>query len=148
MVLYKVIVQSTLMYGCETWAETSEDARKLEVFQMRCLRRISGTSLLDRIPNAVTRARCGIPEVATLIRYRRLRWLGHVARMSDTRLPLQLMFSTMSGTGSRGRPLKSWNDYIREDLEAIGMPYNWWRKCKNRDEWRDAIKVLLDVPSP
>ena len=58
------------------------------------------------------------------------------------------MFGTISGTGIRGRPMKSWNDYVREDLEAIGMPYNWWRKCQNRDEWRAAIKVLLDVPSP
>ncbi|BDA48371.1 Protein FAM91A1 [Coccomyxa sp. Obi] len=148
VILYKVIVQSTLLYGCETWAVTNEDIRKLEVFQMRCLRRILGISLLERIPNAVTRAQCDIPEVANLIRYRRLRYLGHVARMGDTRLPLQFMFGTISGTGTRGRPMKSWNDYVRDDLEAIGLPYNWRRKCKNRDEWRAAIKVLLDVPSP
>ncbi|BDA49971.1 probable RNA-directed DNA polymerase from mobile element jockey [Coccomyxa sp. Obi] len=148
VILYKVIVQSTLLYGCETWAVTNEDIRKLEVFQMKCLRRILGISLLERIPNAVTRAQCDIPEVANLIRYRRLRYLGHVARMGDTRLPLQFMFGTISGTGTRGRPMKSWNDYVRDDLEAIGLPYNWRRKCKNRDEWRAAIKVLLDVPSP
>ncbi|BDA51414.1 RNA-directed DNA polymerase from mobile element jockey [Coccomyxa sp. Obi] len=148
VILYKVIVQSTLLYGCETWAVTNEDIRKLEVFQMRCLRRILGISLLERIPNAVTRAQCDIPEVANLIRYRRLRYLGHVARMGDTRLPLQFMFGTISGMGTRGRPMKSWNDYVRDDLEAIGLPYNWRRKCKNRDEWRAAIKVLLDVPSP
>ncbi|BDA47039.1 probable craniofacial development protein 2 at N-terminal half [Coccomyxa sp. Obi] len=148
VILYKVIVQSTLLYGCETWAVTNEDIRKLEVFQMRCLRRILGISLLERIPNAVTRAQCDIPEVANLIRYRRLRYLGHVARMGDTRLPLQFMFGTISGTGTRGRPMKGWNDYVRDDLEAIGLPYNWRRKCKNRDEWRAAIKVLLDVPSP
>ncbi|BDA43572.1 hypothetical protein COCOBI_04-5840 [Coccomyxa sp. Obi] len=45
VILYKVIVQSTLLYGCETWAVTNEDIRKLEVFQMRCLRRILGISL-------------------------------------------------------------------------------------------------------
>ncbi len=115
---------------------------------MRCLRRLSGISLLEKIPNAVIRAKCDVPEITNLIRYRRLRWLGHVARMGDTRLPLQLMFSSMLGTGTRGRPIKSWNDYVREDLDTIGMPYNWWRKCKNREDWRSAIKVLLDVPSP
>ena len=120
MILYKIIVQSALMYGCETWAITTEDVKKLKVFQMRCLRRLSGISLLERIPNAVIRAKCDVPEIKNLIRYRRLRWLGHVAR----------------------------NDYVREDLDTIGMPYNWWTKCKNREDWRFAIKVLLDVPSP
>ncbi len=44
--------------------------------------------------------------------------------MNPARIPLQMMFSTMSGTGARGRPLKSCNDYVRDDLDAIGHPYD------------------------
>ena len=44
--------------------------------------------------------------------------------------------------------MKSWSHCVREILEAIGMPYCWWRNYKVRDERRDAIKVLLDVPNP
>ena len=115
MVLYKVIVQSTLLYGCETWAISKSNVKKLEVFQMRCLRRLCGFSLLDKIPNTEIRAKCQVPLIADLLRYRRLRWLGHVARMDNVRLPLQMMFSTMTGSGARGRSLKSWNEYVRED---------------------------------
>ena len=51
LLLYKVIVQSTLLYGCETWAVTDRDVHRLEVFQMKCLRRMRGVTLLDRISN-------------------------------------------------------------------------------------------------
>ena len=63
-------------------------------------------------------------------------------------MPLQMMFSTIAGNGARGRPLKNWNDYVREDLDAIGHAYDWWKKCKDREEWRNIIQVLLDVPRP
>ena len=76
--------------------------------------------------------------------------------MDPTRIPLQMMFGTMThskeesmlGSGARGRPLKSMNDYVIDDLDAIGHPYDWWRKCKNREDWRAITQVLLDVPSP
>ena len=42
--------------------------------------------------------------------------------------------------------LHSW--LVRDDLDAIGHAYDWWRKCKNREDWRATIQVLLDVPSP
>jgi len=34
---------------------------------------------------------------------------GHLARMDNVKLPLQMMFSTLTGSGARGRPTKSWN---------------------------------------
>ncbi len=38
----------------------------------------------------------------------------------------------MSGTGARGRPLKSWNHYVEDDLKIVGETYDWWRRCKDR----------------
>ena len=43
---------------------------------------------------------------------------------------------------------RSWNDHVREGLEAIGPANDWWKKYKNREEWKSVIQVLLDVPSP
>ena len=59
LILYKVVVLSTLLYGCETWALTRKQESRLEVFQMKCLRRILGITLLDRVPNNIIRARYG-----------------------------------------------------------------------------------------
>ena len=49
--------------------------------------------------------------------FKRLRWLGHVARQAHSRLPNRLMHSRLPSKGSRGRPPKCWTDYIREDFE-------------------------------
>ncbi len=38
-------------------------------------------------------------------------------------MPLQMMISRMPGTGARGRLWKSWIDYVRDDLAAIGHAY-------------------------
>jgi len=143
MTLYKVVVQSVLLYGCETWAITVQDTHRLEVFQMRCLRKVLGITLLDRIPNARVRSECDVPMIANIISHRRLRWLGHVGRMSRDRMPLQLMFSVLYGESKSGRPSKSWNDYVREDLDKVGLLYDWWRKCQDRISWQTSIAVLL-----
>ena len=38
--LYKTLVKPVLMYGCETWKTNEGDAKKIDVFQNRCLRRV------------------------------------------------------------------------------------------------------------
>ena len=60
---------------------------------MRCLRRLCDFSLLNKIPNTEIRAKCQVALIADLLRYRRLQWLGLVARMDNDRLPLQMMCS-------------------------------------------------------
>ena len=49
----------------------------------------------------------------------RLRWLGHLARQEDTRLPKRILHSPLPSNARRGRPPKCWTDYVREDLEAF-----------------------------
>ena len=73
---------------------------------------------------------------------------GACARMDNVRLFLQMMFSRVTGSEVRGRVLKRWNEYVREDLAAIGHAYDWWRKRKDREQWKTIIQVLLNVPRP
>jgi hypothetical protein len=87
MKVYNASVLSVLLYASETWALTKSDVQKLEVFQMSALRRIAGISLAQRLTNVAVRDTCGgQPTVESSIRKRRLRWLGHVARMPAGRL--------------------------------------------------------------
>ncbi len=141
-ILYKVIVQSTLLYGCETWAVPELELSRLEVFQMRCLRTICKLSLMDRIPNEAVLKKCNTSRASDIVKYRRLRWLGHVARMENDRLPKMLLFSSLEGAGKRGRPIKSWNDYVRKDLGNLGLALTWWRRCQDRPSWKAAIETL------
>ncbi len=142
-ILYKVIVQSTLLYGCETWAIPEAELSRLEVFQMRCMRAICRLSIMDRVPNDEILEKCNTSPVSQIVRYRRLRWLGHVARMENDRMPKMFLFSTLEGAGRRGRPVKSWNDYVRQDLASLGLSLTWWRKAQDREGWKAVIETLL-----
>ena len=75
--------------------------------------------------------------------HRRLRWLGHLARMPDESLPERVLFGHMDGAGQRGNSHKQWVDYVREDLQIAGLSYTWWRISQDRAGWRAAIECLL-----
>ena len=57
---------------------------------MHCLRIVLGISVKEKQRNSVVRAKASIETVETMIRKRRLRWLGHIARMESHLIPRQL----------------------------------------------------------
>ena len=59
MCMYESIVIPTVLYGSECWCLNAEERHRLEVFDMRCLRRVLGVSVMDRIRSAEIRERCG-----------------------------------------------------------------------------------------
>ena len=75
-------VLSVLLYSSETWTMTKAVLMTLETFQMYALRAILGVSRLQHLCNTdVREVCCRQPTIDNAIRLRRLRWLGHVARM-------------------------------------------------------------------
>ncbi len=115
----------------------------LELFQNDCLRKICRKTVLDMARVTDMRSQCKVTSVQNIVSYRRLRWLGHVARMPDDRLPKILLFASLQGEGVRGAPLKSWRDYVREDLQALKLNLTRYRKAKDRDAWKATIEMLL-----
>ena len=55
-----------------------------------------------------------LQEGSNIVSHRRLRWLGHLAKMLDDRLPKRVLFGHVDGTAARfrGRALKQWLDYV------------------------------------
>ncbi len=82
---------SVLLYSRETWAVVKQHISPLAVSQMNCLRRICGTSLRDHVPNVDILNRCNTLSVESQLQGKRLRWLGHVLRMPNDRLPKKLL---------------------------------------------------------
>ena len=150
--IYKAIVQATLLYGCESWAVPQALIRSLDTFQMRCLRRICGISMREKKTNEWVRAQCGVEAISNLASFRRLRWLGHLARLPDDRLPKRLLFGSLPHSEDQarrpGRALKSWSDYVRDDLHNLSMPYQWYSLAQNRNKWRNKIYLLLEHTQP
>ena len=126
--------------------------KKLEKVQMYCVRRICGLSAWGTESNHEIRVKYGIPSIENIIRYHRLRWLGHVVRMGPERLPIQVLFGWIEGKRPRGRSRKTWIDAVLDDLGVIselhgkrGIFLEWQKLTQDRQEWRDVISRLVDT---
>ena len=83
--IYKTIL-SVVLYGCETWSLTLMEELRLRVFENRILRRIFGpkgdaNEEWRRLYNEELHSLYRSPNIVRLIKSRKLRWTGHVARM-------------------------------------------------------------------
>ena len=93
------------------------ERQKLNVFEMKCLRSMTGVSRLDRVRNEVVRARTGVRrELAARVDVNILRWFGHVERMDNERLLKKVMNAKVDGRSARGRPRFGWMDGVKRAL--------------------------------
>ena len=146
ILVYKACVLSTLLYGSEAWTLMAHHENRLHVFHMRCLRKILGLTWEDKVTNEKVLTRAGITSMSTLLKQKRLRWLGHVHRMEDTRIPKCLMYGELA-TGARpqGRPFLRFRDTCKRDVKAIGLdPDTWHTLAIDRDVWKQEVKDCLN----
>ena len=101
--VYQATVRAVLLYGSETWPLRVEDSRQLEVFDNRCLRSIARVGWRQRVRMTDVRNRIfGVgshQNIASYIQHSKLRWLGHLLRMPESRLPKRVLLS---------RPVAGW----------------------------------------
>ena len=93
------------------------ERQKLNVFEMKCLRSVTGLSQLDRVRNEVVRVRTVVRrELAARVDMNVLRWFGHVERMDNERLLKKIMNAKVNGRSARGRRRFGWMDGVRRAL--------------------------------
>ena len=85
------LIFSVVFYGCESWSLTSREERWLRVFENRVLRRIFGLKR-DEVTGEWRKLHSeefidlySSPNIIWVIKSRRMRWAGHVARTEETR---------------------------------------------------------------
>ena len=140
--VYKACVVSTLLYGSEAWTLRAKQEHKLNAFHMRCLRRILNITWQDRVTNISVLERADIFSMYSLLKQRRMRWLGHVVRMESGRIPKDLLYGELV-LGSRpvGRPKLRYKDVCKRDLKALNIDINMWETTAcDRPAWRQTVK--------
>ena len=86
--MYTAVCISTLLYGCESWTMFRVHVRKLEAYHIQCcLLHILGLTWADRISHFTILQSISCLSIEALLMCRMLRWVGHVIRMPETRLP-------------------------------------------------------------
>ena len=73
------------------------------------------------------------PNIVRVIKWRRMRWAGHVARMGEERGVYRALVGIPVGRRPLGRPRRRWVDNIRMDLQEVGCVYmDWIGLAQNR----------------
>jgi hypothetical protein len=114
--VYEALVLSILLYGCECWHLTASQRQRLTSFHRSCVRRMCRVTVFQRIRSKELLARLELRSMDSYLLGRRLRWLGHMVRMDESRLPRQLLFSWLNNMRPVGRPQKTYGHAIRDDL--------------------------------
>jgi len=97
---------------------TSEHRRKIVTTEMKCLRRILGVSLKDRIRNEDIRKMVGTTPILTYIKKQQVNWFAHISRLPTNSAPQMAMVHKHNGYKARGRPRKRWTTEISEALNC------------------------------
>ena len=80
------------------------------------------------------------PNIAQVIKSRRMRWAGHVARMSEERGVCRVLVGKPEGRRPLGKPRRRWVDNIRMDLQEVGCGYmDWIGLAQDWDRWRTLV---------
>ena len=130
-----------VLYGSESWGMKVTERQKLNVFEMKCLRSMTGVSRLDRVRNEVVKARTGVRrELAARVDVNVLRWFGHVERMDNERLLKKVMNAKVDGRSARERPRFGWMDGVKRALNDRRMDIREAsERARNRKEWRMIV---------
>jgi hypothetical protein len=153
--IYKTIILPVVLYGCETWSLTVGKEHKLRVFENRVLRRIFGpkrdgvTGGWRKLHNEDLYNLYSLPSIIRIIKWRRMSWAGHVARMGEKRIMYRLLVRKPEGKKPLGRPRRRWIDNIKMDLLVIGLSVvDWIGLAEDRYRWRALVNSVMNLLVP
>ena len=122
--IYMAVPLNLLLWGCESWATTQESIRKLEVFHMRCLRRILNIKWSDVIDEKITNVSVrksfnNIRNIDSLIAKRRLIFLGKIIRLPKSKIPSRLISASCTNPRPVGIPNYTIRHSMLNDIKKI-----------------------------
>jgi hypothetical protein len=125
------------------------------VFENRMLRRIFRPKMDEvtgewrELHNKELRDLYSSPSIIRIIKSRRMRWVGHVARMGEKRNMYRLLVGKPEGKRLLGRPSCRWVDNIRTDLGKVGCgDVDWIGRAQDRNRWRVLVNLVLNLWVP
>lgn len=140
--IYKTLIRPVVTYGSEAWNLSASDCNKLRVFERKIVRRIYG-AVLDRGEwrirnNQEINEILKNEDIVRFIKSQRLRWLGHIERMIDTRAPKVMYKAKMERRRRPGRPRNRWADEVEADLKVMNV-HSWRSAARDRCRWKSVV---------
>jgi transcription termination factor 2 len=89
------------------------------------------------------------PNIVRVIKSRRVRWAGHVARIGEGKGVYMGLVVKPEGKRPPGRPRRRWKDNIKMDLQEVGCGgMNWIELAQDRDRWRALLNAVMNLQVP
>ena len=134
---------------------TLREERKLMVFENMVLRRIFGprrdevTGEWRRMHTEELNDLYSSLNIVWVLKSRRMRWAGHVARMGEERGVYRVLVGKPEGRRPLGRPRRRWVDNIKMDLQEVGCRYMYWiGLAQDRDRWWTLVSAVMNLRVP
>ncbi|KAL8601069.1 hypothetical protein ACOMHN_040770 [Nucella lapillus] len=120
--VYRAVVLTALLYGCESWTVYRRHVKLLNQFHQRCLQRILNIEWYHRVSNVKVLLQAQMPSIDALLTQSQLRWSGHLVRMQDSRLSKQLFYGELTGGHRpRGRPKLRYKNTLKKSLQKCDI---------------------------
>jgi hypothetical protein len=131
------------------------EERRLRVFENRVLRRVFGpkrdeaTGEWGKLHNEELSDLNSLPNIVRVVKSRRMRWVGHVARMGEKEGAQGVGGLKHEGKRPLGRPRRRWEDNIKMDVKEVGGSRGAWMElAQNRDRWRALVSTVKNLRVP
>ena len=147
--LYFAIIMTVLLYNGECWTVTKFDLSRLEGFHFRCVRRMTrkvrnpdmdDECKADRATHDEVFRAAGLPRIADILREKRLRWVGHLAREEEDDPARKMLLKEMEGK-------TQWWTQVDVDLKTTrGITVkNVLLKAEDKLKWRKISSSRHDA---
>ena len=84
-----------------------------------------------------------------VVKSRRMKWAGHVARMGEERGVHKVLVGKPEGKRPLGRPRRRWEDNTKMDLQEVGgVCEDWMELAQDRDRWRALVSTVRNLRVP
>jgi hypothetical protein len=125
------------------------------VFENRVLRRVFGpkrdevTGKWRKLHNEELNNLYSSFNIVRVIKSRRMKWAGYVARMGEGRVVNRVLVGKPEGRRPLGRPRRRWEDNIKMDLREVGCGcVDWMELDQDRDRWRALVSAVMNLRVP
>jgi hypothetical protein len=89
------------------------------------------------------------PNIVRVIKSRRMRWVGHVARMGEGKCVYRGLVGRTESKRPLGRPRRRWEDNIKLDLREIRIDgAKWIRLAQDSVRWRAFVNTMMNLRVP
>jgi hypothetical protein len=86
------------------------------------------------------------PSIIRMIKSRRIRWAGHVARMEERRKACRILVGKPKGRRPLGRQRRRWVHNIKMGFREIGWDgIDWIDLAQDRDQWRALVNTAMNL---